>query len=43
MGIGMTAVVKKEVALDVLAHLKSCGEEASIIGTIVDGNGVSFK
>jgi phosphoribosylformylglycinamidine cyclo-ligase len=43
MGIGMTAVVKKEVASDVLAHLKSCGEEASIIGTIVDGNGVSFK
>jgi phosphoribosylformylglycinamidine cyclo-ligase len=43
MGVGMTAIVKKEVASDVLAHLRSCGEEASVIGTVVNGNGVSFK
>lgn len=43
MGIGMTAVVKEADAPAVIAHLQSCGEQASVIGTIVEGEGVSFK
>ncbi|USK60229.1 phosphoribosylformylglycinamidine cyclo-ligase [Peribacillus asahii] len=43
MGIGMVAVVKKEEAEQVLAHFEQCGETASIIGTVVAGEGVSFS
>lgn len=43
MGIGMTAVVRKSDAPAIIAHLQSCGEQASVIGTIIEGEGVSFK
>ena len=42
MGIGMIAIVKKEAATEALSHLHSIGETASVIGTIGEGEGVSF-
>ena len=42
MGIGMTAIVKKEDAREALAHLHTIGETAFVIGTVAEGEGVSF-
>lgn len=43
MGIGMVAVVKKEEAREIVAHFEQCGEKASIIGSVVAGEGVSIS
>ena len=38
MGVGITAVVRKEFAKEAMAHIKAQGIEAYEIGTIVEGN-----
>jgi len=40
MGIGLTLVCPPEAAAQILDHLETHGEKASIIGSIVPGNGV---
>jgi phosphoribosylformylglycinamidine cyclo-ligase len=42
MGIGMAIVVSPEEKDAVISHFESCGETASVIGRVVDGEGVSF-
>jgi len=39
MGVGLTAVVRKEFADEAIAHIKAAGVEAYPIGTIVAGSG----
>ncbi|MDO8514363.1 MAG: phosphoribosylformylglycinamidine cyclo-ligase [bacterium] len=38
MGVGITAVVRKEFAEEAMAHIKSLGVEAYEVGTITEGN-----
>ena len=38
MGVGITAVVRKEFAEEAMAHIKAQGIEAYEVGTIVEGN-----
>ncbi|MSU73564.1 phosphoribosylformylglycinamidine cyclo-ligase [Candidatus Kaiserbacteria bacterium] len=38
MGVGITAVVRKEFAEEAMAHIKSQGVEAYEVGTITEGN-----
>lgn len=38
MGVGLTAVVRKEFAAETMAHIKGQGIEAYEIGSIVEGN-----
>ena len=40
MGIGMVLVVDAEEREPVLAHLRSCGEEARVLGHTVEGEGL---
>lgn len=42
MGIGMAVVVSPEDKDAVLSHFEGCGETASVIGKVVDREGVSF-
>lgn len=42
MGIGMVIAVKKEIAKDVLSASKELGEESFIIGSVVEGEGVTL-
>ena len=40
MGTGMVLDVDKSIANDVIAELKTLGEEAYVLGEVVKGNGV---
>ncbi|CAH0346600.1 phosphoribosylformylglycinamidine cyclo-ligase [Bacillus sp. CECT 9360] len=42
MGIGMAVVVSPEDKDRVLSHFEGCGEKASVIGKVVNREGVSF-
>ena len=43
MGIGMVLAVDPDDAPRVIEILTECGEKASVIGKVIEGNGVSFK
>jgi len=43
MGIGMALIVAEEDAEDIVNILKTTGEEAAIIGSVIGGEGVNFK
>ena len=35
-GVGMVVIISKDSSIDAIDHLNSCGEEAWLIGEVVD-------